>query len=189
MNSNLFKILEFLIVLICTIFFSAVVCFVLDYKLFSISNFGFQLFIFALLTTFINFSNKYLKLMESIILAAFWGFVLAYFLKRTSVFNDFGSFYMLLLYTELLMISFALVYTKLWKARKVHLRGLLFSIFAAVAYTFVHLFMHQILAMQIDARQVLYYFSNGLVITLTMSFALNIAFQINNSIQKNFFSK
>ncbi len=181
------KILDLLINSGVLILFAAIVCFILDYKLFDLNDFGFQLFIFALLTAFIAFANKHLGIVEIFLISLIWGFIFAYLLRRTSVIHDFKKFSNLLVYTETLFISFSGMFLLIWNRKKLHLRGLVFALSAAVAYSLVHLLTHQILAVSINARQILYYFSNGLVIMLTMSLGLNTAAMLSRELAKNFF--
>lgn len=186
MNKNIFKLIELLVNLGSAIFFSAVVCFILGYKLFDLNNFGFQFLIFSILASFLLFTIKYAKIFELYLNVFFWGFVFAYLFRRTSLLSEFGGFVKLLFYMELLVISFSLTFQYFWKKSKIHLRGLFFSLLAAVVYAFIHLLMHLLLTREINGSQLLHYFSNGLVVMLTISLSLICAEFISRSIHRNF---
>lgn len=189
MKSLLKVLVEFLLTLFSTIFISEIVCFVFGYRLFDINSFGFQLLIYSLLTTFLSCAINHLKLLEIIFLAFFWGFVFAYFLGKTSMMNAFNSFPLILFYSELLMVSFSLLFFIFWNSEKIKLRGLTFNIVTAAIYAVIHYLFHLILTITIDASQFLQYFSNGLAITLTISLALNFAATIIRQFQQSFFQE
>jgi len=181
------KVVFLLVLLVVSFFFSAVVCFLLKYQLFNINNFGFQFAMYSIVGSFIYFTLRYLKLLDTLVVAFLMGFIFAFILMRTSLMNEFGSLIPMALYTSTLYIVFMFIFKAMWLNKRGHLRSLTFSIVSAIGYTAVHLAVHGLIKKPIQSNFITTYFMNGLMIMITLSLAFNLADFIMQKLDETFF--
>ncbi len=181
------KVIFLLLFLVVSLFFSAVVCFLLKYQLFNINNLGFQFAMYSIAGSFIYFTLKYLKMFDALLLSIFLGFIFAYILKRTSLIDDFGSFLPLVFYITSLFLVFLFIFRSLWLDKRNYLRSLIFSIVSALGYTLAHLAMHAVIHKPIQSSFITNYFTNGLMIMITISLAFNLAEYLMRKLNETFF--
>ncbi len=163
------KIIHFFILLAATLFLSVVVASFLGYTMLDIHQLGFQFTIFAILGTFVYFTTKYLKFIDTLIVVFALSIIYSFILKKTTMLNQLGSFTFLCLYSFSLFLVFTLIFRSIWNSSIRYLRNLFFSILAAVSYTMVHIAVHLLLGKPLIGQFVVRYFTNAFVIMITIS--------------------
>ena len=163
------KIIHFFILLVANLFLSVVVALFLGYNMLNIHQLGFQFTIFAILGTFVYFTTKYLKFIDTLIVVFALSIIYSFILKKTTLLNQLGSFTFLCLYSFALFLVFALIFRSIWNSNIRYLRNLFFSIIAAVGYTVVHIAVHLLLGKTLIGQFVVRYFTNAFVIMITIS--------------------
>ena len=163
------KIIHFFILLAATLFISVVVALFLGYNMLNIHQLGFQFTIFAILGTFVYFTTKYLKFIDTLIVVFALSIIYSFILKKTTLLNQLGSFTFLCLYSFALFLVFTLIFRSIWHSSIRYLRNLFFSIIAAVGYTVVHIAVHLLLGKPLIGQFIVRYFTNAFVIMLTVS--------------------
>lgn len=163
------KIIHFFILLVATLFLSVVVTSFLGYNMLNIHQLGFQFTIFAILGTFVYFTTKYLKFIDTLIVVFALSIIYSFILKKTTLLNQLGSFTFLCLYSFALFLVFTLIFRSIWHSGIRYLRNLFFSIIAAVGYTVVHIAVHLLLGKPLIGQFIVRYFTNAFVIMITIS--------------------
>ncbi len=163
------KIIHFFILLVTTLFLSIVVTMFLGYNMLDIHQLGFQFTIFAILGSFVYFTMKYLKFVDTLIVVFALSIIYSFILKKTTMMNQLESFTFLCLYSFSLFLVFALIFRLIWNSNIRYLRNLFFSIIAAAGYTLVHIAVHLLLGKHLIGQFIVRYFTNGFVIMITIS--------------------
>lgn len=163
------KIIHFLILLVATLFLSVVVTTFLGYNMQDIHQLGFQFTIFAILGTFVYFTTKYLKFIDTLIVVFALSIIYSFILKKTTMMNQLGSFTFLCLYSFALFLVFAIIFWTIWNSNIRYLRNLFFSILAAAGYTLVHIAVHLLLGKHLIGQLITRYFTNAFVIMISIS--------------------
>ncbi len=166
---NFIKIIHFFILLVVTLFLSVVVALFLRYNMLDIHQLGFQFTIFAILGSFVYFTMKYLKFVDTLIVVFAFSIIYSFILKNTTMLNHIGSFTFLCLYSFALFMVYALIFWSFWNSNIRYLRNLFFSIIAAAGYTLVHIAVHLLLGKHLIGQFIVRYFTNGFVIMITIS--------------------
>ena len=168
------KLLFISLLLISTIFISIIFTSFMDLNIFDKSNLGIQYLFFSILASFIYFSYKYLKLLDSSIIVISLSIVYTFLLNKTGLSTNFGGVLGLFLYTFTLFAVFAVIFTVIWFKIK-FTRNIIFSILATFGYMLVHLISSIIININISALLILTYFKNGIMIMIVISFGITIA--------------
>ena len=163
------KIIHFFILLVATLFISVVVALFLGYNMLNIHQLGFQFTIFAILGTFVYFTTKYLKFIDTLIVVFTLSIIYSFILKKTTLLNQLGNFTFLCLYSFALFLVFTFIFRLIWNSSIRYLRNLFFSIIAAVGYTVVHIAVHLLLGKPLIGQFIVRYFTNAFVIMITIS--------------------
>ena len=163
------KIIHFFILLVTTLFLSVVVALFLGYNMLNIHQLGFQFTIFAILGTFVYFTTKYLKFIDTLIVVFALSIIYSFILKKTTLLNQLGNFTFLCLYSFALFLVFTFIFRLIWNSSIRYLRNLFFSIIAAVGYTVVHIAVHLLLGKSLIGQFIVRYFTNAFVIMITIS--------------------
>ncbi len=163
------KIIHCLILLVATLFLSVIVTSFLGYNMQDIHQLGFQFTIFAILGSFVYFTMKYLKFVDTLIVVFAFSIIYSFILKNTTMLNHIGSFTFLCLYSFALFMVYALIFWSFWNSNIRYLRNLFFSIIAAAGYTLVHIAVHLLLGKHLIGQFIVRYFTNGFVIMITIS--------------------
>ena len=182
---NLMNIIFLILLLVISIFMSNLIGFIFNLNVFNINEFGFQFLIFSILGSFIYFTLKYHKLINTIFVIIFFSIVFGYILNQTSMSKQVGGFMNLSLYILTLFIFFTIFFKFVWLNKKIqYLKDIYFSIIFSFFYTIIHIIMHQILKIDLTGKFVLRYFINSLMITLTISISFRIAEFMFSKIEK-----
>lgn len=184
---NFQKIIFLVLLLIVTISISIIVGSVFDENIFNINEFGFQFLIYSILGSFIFFSSKYLRTLDMLIVVLFISSLFAFLLRRTSMIDQVGGLFQLLIYSFLLFTIYAVIFKFTWFRLK-YIRNITFSILEAIGYVFAHLVLHIIIKSPIKGQIFLYYFLNGLKIMITLGVSFSIVEFINSKLETMFFS-
>lgn len=171
----MYKILQLFVSLIFSLFLALLASFILGLKLFDTHDLGFQILYFSLLGSLIHFAAKNLHFLISLLILVLGAVALAFLLEKTSLFEQFDSRLILLFYCLLLSFSFWLIFLICWHNKSRYLKGLIFSITASFGYTIIHIIFHVFLQMPLTGSLFLAYFSNGLMLMLIVSLALNLS--------------
>jgi hypothetical protein len=180
------KIIFLILLLLITISISFIVGSIFEENIFNIEEFGFQFLIFSILGSFIFFSAKYLRNIDTLIIVLFLSSLLALLKKRTSVSTQIGGLFQLHLYTFMLFIVYALIFKLVWFRFK-YIRNIMFSILEAIGYVVVHLVLHIIIKRPFRGQFILIYFFNGLKIMITLGVSYSIVEFLNSKLETLFF--
>ena len=183
---NFQKIIFLVLLLVVTIAISVFVGSVFGENIFNINEFGFQFLIFSLLGSFVFFTVKYLRNVDTFIVVLFISSIFAFLLRRTSMIDQVGGLSQLFIYTFLLFAVYSLIFKLTWFRFK-YIRNITFSILEAIGYVLVHLILHIIIKSPIKGQIILYYFFNGLKIMITLGVSFSIVEFINSKLEELFF--
>ena len=171
---NFQKIIFFILLLVVSLFLSAIVSSFLNYNILNIHQLGFQFVIFSILGSFVYFTSKYLRVIDSIIVVMFLSVLYALILKKTSMLIKMGGFLPLILYALFLFLVYMIIFKLIWFWKIRFLRNLTFSVLASFGYTLVHIIVHLILKTPIMSQFITMYFTNSFIIMLTISTSFSI---------------
>ncbi len=183
---NFQKIIFLLLLLLITISISFIVGSIFEENIFNINEFGFQFLMFSILGSFIFFSTKYLRSIDTIIIVLFISSLFAFLMKRTSLSTQVGGLFQLHIYTFMLFIVYALIFKLTWFRFK-YIRNIMFSILEAIGYVVVHLVLHIIIKRPFKGQFILIYFFNGLKIMITLGVSYSIVEFLNSKLEALFF--
>ena len=163
------KVIHFLILLVATLFISVLVTTFLGYNMQDMHQLGFQFTIFAILGSFVYFTTKYLKFVDTLIVVFIFSIIYSIILKKTTMMNQLGSFIYLCFYSFALFLVFAVIFWSIWNSNIRYLRNLFFSILSAAGYTLVHVAVHLILGKHLIGKFITQYFTNAFAIMISIS--------------------
>lgn len=177
-------ILNFILLLICSIALSLIVGMILDLSIFNVHGFGFQYVMFAVLGSFVYLSYKFLRYLDTLMIVVGISGIFTFFLKDTTLLSQMGGFIQLYFYIFFLFLIFSLAL--LWFNKVNYLRSLIFGIIASLGYTVLHLIIHLLIKREILAAHISQYFVNAFVIMITIGASFSLVDFIMIKIKKKF---
>lgn len=176
------KIIHLFLLLASSLCISSLICLLLNYQLFDINQFGFQLLAFSIIASSAYSLMKNSRIIISLVYLLIFSAGYAYFMSKTSLLYQFGNLFYIWIYSLLLCLELLVLIKLLWQKREFVLKNLAFSILGAFFYLLIHLIFHQILTKPLEAQYFLRYFGNGFLIYLVIGSSLTIADLIKNRI-------
>ena len=168
------KLLFFSLLMASLFVFGLIITSVLDMSMFDQNSLGFQYLFFMIFFSFIYFAFRYLKNFDVIIIDIFLAVIYAYLLDKTSLSDKFGGFWVILIYSFLLLSTLAIIFRFTWfNVRSI--RNLSFAILSGIGYMAVHILISLFLKISVTSQFILTYFINGFMIMLTISFGISMA--------------
>jgi hypothetical protein len=156
--------------IVSVIFVSYVVSSVFDIHLFSWK--GYDFFAFGILLSFIAFTERNLRFIDSALSVVFLAFLDAFFRRKTIFGAEIASFFMLYSYSFATFFLCFLAYHFTWFQKKIRLfRNVIFSLLAAISHTLIHSGFRYLAGMSIEKSFIFY----SMLIMLTISFAFTLA--------------
>ncbi|MEA2095074.1 MAG: hypothetical protein U9P73_00075 [Candidatus Cloacimonadota bacterium] len=184
---NFQKIIFLVLLLVVTISISIIVGSVFNENIFNINEYGFQFLIFSILGSFVFFTVKYLRNIDTFIVVIFISSLFAFLMRRTSLNAQVGGLFQLLIYAFMLFSVYTLIFRFTWFRFK-YIRNITFSILEAIGYIFVHFILHILIKKPFHGQFILLYFLNGLKIMITLGVSFGIVEFINSKLEIMFFN-
>jgi len=184
---NFQKIIFLVLLLVVTISLSFIIGSLFNVNIFDINDFGFQFLIFSLLGSFVFFSTKYLRSVDTIIIVLIISSMFVFLMKKTNLIVQMGGLIQLFIYAVMLFTVYTLVFRLTWFRFK-YIRNITFSILEAICYVLVHFILHLIIKREFKSQYILIYLLNGLKIMITLGVSFSIVEFVNSKLERVFFS-
>jgi len=162
--------------LIVSFLLSLGVSIIIKAQIFNIHEFGFQFIMFSIAGSFIYFTLKYMRMLNTLTVVIFLALIFTFLYKSTTMMQVLGNISLLFLYLFLLFFSLAFVLKIIsFNDNFTMMKNLSFSILASLTYTAVHIIINLIIGTKISGNLFFSYFKNGFVIMITIGVAFTIS--------------
>ena len=171
---NFPKFLFFILLLVCTFAVSVLVTYFFGINL--ISWEGYLFISYGAVLCFIYFTEKNLRFLDAIVTVFILSFLNAYFLKKTEIGLIIPNFLLLTIYSFSQFFLYLIAFHITWFNKKLrNFRNIFFSILASFFYVIVQFGVHTLLKRELQNEFLYRYFTNALLIMLTISFSFTLA--------------